>query len=416
MVIDSVNGVEAQTIKLLNVCRLRDTPILTFINKLDREGREPIDLLDEIESVLGIQCAPMTWPIGMGKRFRGTYHLYDNIVAVFDPHADKSTAEIVLGLDNPRLDELIGDQAAELRGDIELVRGASHTFDREAYLAGRQTPVFFGSAMNNFGVQSLLDAIVDLSPAPLPRPAITREVAPDEPKFTGFVFKIQANMDPKHRDRIAFIRVCSGRFDRGMKIKQVSSGKLFTVSNAITFMAQDRATADEAYAGDIIGIPNHGTIRLGDAFTEGEELKFTGIPSFAPELFRRAHLRNPLKMKQLQKGLQQLAEEGATQLFRPISSNDLILGAVGMLQFDVVAHRLQYEYGVDVLFEPYNVATARWLRGTDAELKKLADKSSFNIALDGADEYVYLAPNRVNLNLAQEKFPEIRFLETREVF
>jgi peptide chain release factor 3 len=416
MVIDSVNGVEAQTIKLLNVCRLRDTPILTFINKLDREGRDPIDLLDEIESVLGIQCAPMTWPIGMGKRFRGTYHLYDDTVAVFDPHADKSTAEVVQGLDNPRLDELIGDQAAELRTDIELVRGASHTFDREAYLSGRQTPVFFGSAMNNFGVQSLLDAIVELSPAPLPRPTTTREVAPDEPKFAGFVFKIQANMDPKHRDRIAFIRICSGRFDRGMKIKQVSSGKLFTVGNAITFMAQDRTTADEAYAGDIIGIPNHGTIRLGDAFTEGEELKFTGIPSFAPELFRRAQLRNPLKMKQLQKGLQQLAEEGATQLFRPISSNDLILGAVGVLQFEVVAHRLQYEYGVDVLFEPYNVATARWLRGTEAELKKLADKNAFNIALDGADEYVYLAPNRVNLNLAQEKFPEIRFLETREVF
>ncbi|MBZ0091773.1 MAG: peptide chain release factor 3 [Sulfuricellaceae bacterium] len=416
MVIDSVNGVEAQTIKLLNVCRLRDTPILTFINKLDREGREPIELLDEIESVLQIQCAPMTWPIGMGKRFRGTYHLYDDSVAVFDPHADKSVAEIVAGLDNPRLDELIGDQAAELRSDIELVRGASHAFDRAAYLAGKQTPVFFGSAMNNFGVQSLLDAIVELSPAPLSRPAESRTVAPDEAKFSGFVFKIQANMDPKHRDRIAFWRICSGRFDRGMKIKQVSSGKLFTVGNAITFMAQDRNTTDEAYAGDIIGIPNHGTIRLGDAFSEGEDLKFTGIPSFAPELFRRAHLRNPLKMKQLQKGLQQLAEEGATQLFRPLDNNDLVLGAVGMLQFDVVAHRLQHEYGVDVLFESYSVATARWLRGSDADLKKLADQYGHNVALDGANEYVYLAPNKVNLTLTQERFPSIRFLETREVF
>ncbi|MEW5944087.1 MAG: peptide chain release factor 3 [Pseudomonadota bacterium] len=415
MVIDSVNGVEAQTIKLLNVCRLRDTPIITFINKLDREGREPIDLLDEIESVLGIQCAPMTWPIGMGKRFRGTYHLYDDTVSVFDPQAEKGTSELVKGLDNPRLDELIGDQADELRADIELVRGASHAFDREAYLSGKQTPVFFGSAMNNFGVQALLDAIVDLSPAPLPRATVTRMVAPDEPKFTGFVFKIQANMDPKHRDRIAFIRICSGRFDRGMKIRQAATAKLFTVGNAITFMAQDRNTADEAYAGDIIGIPNHGTIRLGDTFTEGEELKFTGIPSFAPELFRRAHLRNPLKMKQLQKGLQQLAEEGATQLFRPIASNDLILGAVGVLQFDVVAHRLEFEYGVDVQFQPYDVATARWLRGSEADLKKLVDKHGFNIALDGADEYVYLAPNRVNLNLARERFPEIQFLETREV-
>ena len=416
MVIDSVNGVEAQTIKLLNVCRLRDTPILTFINKLDREGKEPIDLLDEIESVLQIQCAPMTWPIGMGKRFRGTYHLYNDVVSVFDPNAEKGTSETIQGISNPRLDELIGDQADELRIDIELVRGASHTFDREAYLAGKQTPVFFGSAMNNFGVQSLLDAIVELSPAPLARPAQSREVAPDEAKFSGFVFKIQANMDPKHRDRIAFIRICSGRFDRGMKLKQVSSGKQITVGNAITFMAQDRNTADEAYAGDIIGIPNHGTIKLGDAFSEGEDLKFTGIPSFAPEIFRRARIRNPLKMKQLQKGLHQLAEEGATQLFRPIASNDLILGAVGMLQFDVVAHRLQFEYGVDVLFEPYDVATARWLRGPEAELKKLADKHGFNVALDNADDYVYLAPNRVNLNLTQERFPEIRFLETREIF
>ncbi|MBU1977838.1 MAG: peptide chain release factor 3, partial [Gammaproteobacteria bacterium] len=412
----SVNGVEAQTIKLLNVCRLRDTPILTFINKLDREGKEPIDLLDEIESVLQIQCAPMTWPIGMGKRFRGTYHLYNDVVSVFDPNAEKGTSEIIQGIDNPRLDELIGDQADELRIDIELVRGASHTFDREAYLAGKQTPVFFGSAMNNFGVQSLLDAIVELSPAPLPRPAQSRAVEPDEPKFSGFVFKIQANMDPKHRDRIAFIRICSGRFDRGMKLKQVSSGKQITVSNAITFMAQDRNTTDEAYAGDIIGIPNHGTIKLGDAFSEGEDLKFTGIPSFAPEIFRRARIKNPLKMKQLQKGLHQLAEEGATQLFRPIASNDLILGAVGMLQFDVVAHRLQFEYGVDVIFEPFDVATARWLRGPDADLKKLADKHGFNVALDNADDYVYLAPNRVNLNLTQERFPEIKFLETREVF
>ncbi|MFA5242451.1 MAG: peptide chain release factor 3 [Sulfuricella sp.] len=415
MVIDSVNGVEAQTIKLLNVCRLRDTPIITFINKLDREGKEPIELLDEIESVLQIQCAPMTWPIGMGKRFRGTYHLYNDTVSVFDSKAEKGTAEIIQGLDNPRLDELIGDQAEELRIDIELVRGASHTFDREAYLSGKQSPVFFGSAMNNFGVQSLLDAIVELSPAPLHRPAQPRSVEPDEPKFSGFVFKIQANMDPKHRDRIAFIRICSGRFDRGMKIKQVSSGKLVTVGNAITFMAQDRNTTDEAFAGDIIGVPNHGTIHLGDTFTEGEDLKFTGIPSFAPEIFRRAQIKNPLKMKQLQKGLQQLAEEGATQLFRPINSNDLILGAVGMLQFDVVAHRLQYEYGVDVQFEHFDVATARWLRGSDLELKKLVDKHGFNVALDGANEYVYLAPNRVNLNLARERFPEVEFLETREI-
>ncbi|MCH2218854.1 MAG: peptide chain release factor 3 [Dechloromonas sp.] len=419
MVIDSVNGVEAQTIKLLNVCRMRDTPILTFINKLDREGKEPIDLLDEIESVLGMQCAPITWPIGMGKRFRGVYHLYDDTIAFFDPQAEKGTAEIIKGLDNPRLDELIGAQADELRTDIELVRGASHPFDAEAYLGGKQTPVFFGSAVNNFGVQSLLDAVVELSPAPKARPALAkgeaREVAPNEGKFSGFVFKIQANMDPKHRDRIAFLRVCSGRFDRGMKVKQVATGKTLSINNAITFMARDRSTADEAWSGDIIGIPNHGTIRLGETFTEGEDLRFTGIPSFAPEMFRLARIGNPLKIKQLQKGLQQLAEEGATQLFRPISGSDMILGAVGALQFDVVAHRLEHEYGVQVIFESYNCSTARWIVGDPAELRQLSDRYSANVALDGADDPVYLAPNNVYLNMVKEKYPNLRFLEAREV-
>ncbi len=416
MVIDSVNGVEAQTIKLLNVCRMRDTPILTFINKLDRESRAPIELLDEIESVLGMQCAPMTWPIGMGKTFRGVYNLYTDTIAFFDRNAEKGTAEMIQGLDNPRLDELIGHQAEELRIDVELVRGASHSFDKDAYLSGKQTPVYFGSAINNFGVQSLLDAVVDLSPAPLPRQTASRPVAPDEAKFSGFVFKIQANMDPKHRDRIAFLRVCSGRFERGMKIKQISTGKLLAVNNAITFMAQDRTTMDEAYSGDIIGIPNHGTIKLGDTFSEGEALKFIGIPSFAPEYFRRARIKNPLKMKQLQLGLKQLAEEGATQVFRPMLSNDLILGAVGTLQFDVVAHRLEHEYGVDVVFENVDCSTARWLRGSEADLKSIADKYGFNVALDGADDYVYLAPNRVNLQMAQERYPDIQFLETREIF
>jgi peptide chain release factor 3 len=352
----------------------------------------------------------------MGKQFRGVYHLYNDTISFFDPKAEKGTAEMIQGLDNPRLDELIGTQADELRLDIELVRGASHTFDRQAYLAGKQCPVFFGSAVNNFGVQSLLDAVVDLSPGPLARPTKTRAVAPDETKFSGFVFKIQANMDPKHRDRIAFIRVCSGRFERGMKVKQVSIGKTVAVSNAITFMAQDRNTTDEAYAGDIIGVPNHGTIHLGDTFTEGEELQFTGIPSFAPEHFRRAQIKNPLKMKQLQKGLEQLAQEGATQLFRPLTTNELILGAVGTLQFDVVAHRLEFEYGVDVMFESCAYATARWLRGSDSDLKVLLDKAPANMAQDGNGDYVYLAPNRVNLQMAQERHPNIRFLETREIY
>ena len=419
MVIDSVNGVEAQTIKLLEVCRLRDTPILTFINKLDREGRPPIELLDEIEDVLKIQCAPMTWPISMGKRFRGVYHLYNDTIAFFDPQAEKGTSEIIKGIDNPRLNELIPDQVDEMRSEVELVRGASHPFDQAAYLAGKQTPVFFGSAVNNFGVQSLLDAVVDLSPPPQPRAALInnlpRTVEPDEEKFSGFIFKIQANMDPKHRDRIAFLRVCSGKFERGIKLKQRSTGKTLAINNAITFMAQDRNTTGEAWPGDILGIPNHGTVVLGDAFSEGEDIQFTGIPCFAPEHFRRAQIRNPMKMKQLQKGLQQLAEEGATQLFRPIHSNDLILGAVGTLQFDVVAHRLEFEYGVDCFFEPYNVSTARWLRGDTAMIQQLAEKSGVNVALDGAGDYVYLAPNRVNLNMTKEKYPDIVFLETREI-
>ncbi|MDE3021892.1 MAG: peptide chain release factor 3 [Pseudomonadota bacterium] len=416
MVIDSVNGVEAQTIKLLNVCRLRNTPILTFINKLDREGRDPIELLDEIESVLKIRTSPITWPIGMGKRFQGTYNIIEDKINLFSPSADKGIAEIVSGLNNPQLNEWLGDAAEELRNQVELVRGASDPFNLEEYLAGRQTPVFFGSAMNNFGVKPLLDALVDLSPSPQPRPTETRIVDPSEQCFSGFVFKIQANMDPKHRDRIAFFRICSGRFDRGMKISQSHSGKQFIVNSAITFMAQDRNTTNEAYAGDIIGIPNHGTIKLGDTFTEGEVLKFTGIPCFAPEIFRRAIIRNPLKIKQLHKGLHELAEEGATQLFRPISSNDLILGAVGMLQFDVVTHRLEHEYGVDVRFEPVDISTARWLRGPETELKELCNRHSINIAKDGAGNFVYLAPNKVNLNLAKERYTSIQFLETRELF
>ncbi|HEX9626128.1 MAG TPA: peptide chain release factor 3, partial [Acidiferrobacterales bacterium] len=398
------------------VCRLRATPITTFINKMDREGRDPMEVLDEVEKVLKIQCAPVTWPIGMGKRFRGIYHLLDESVHMVSPtHGGKiNVGEVVPGLDNPRLDELLGDQAAELRAEVELVRGASHAFDRDAYLAGTQTPVFFGSAINNFGVQELLDMFVDIAPAPLPRDG-GRDVDPYEEAFSGFVFKIQANMDPNHRDRIAFVRICSGRYAPGMKLFHVRIGREVTVSNAITFMAQERVAAEEAYAGDIIGLHNHGTMRIGDTFSQKEPLRFTGIPNFAPEIFRRAVLRNPMKMKQLQKGLEQLTEEGATQLFRPIASNDLVLGAVGTLQFDVVASRLQNEYGVDALFEPVQVVTARWVQAADPQ--KLADfekKLRDNLARDSAGELAYLAPTRVNLQLTMERWPELRFNATRE--
>jgi peptide chain release factor 3 len=418
MVIDVAKGVEARTIKLMEVCRLRDTPILTFINKLDREGRDPIELLDEVEEVLKIQCAPITWPIGMGKRLKGVIDLRDETVHLYDPHHGGRIAEgeKIQGLDNPRLDEAIGDMADELREEVELVRGASHEFDLEAYLRGEQTPVFFGSAINNFGVEELLDAFSEYAPAPKPRPTEQRTVDPGEAKFSGFVFKIQANMDPSHRDRVAFLRVCSGSYRKGMKMKHVRIGKTVQVANAITFQADERAHVDEAWPGDIIGLHNHGTIQIGDTFTEGEDLKYTGVPYFAPELFRRVVLKDPLKMKQLHKGVVQLSEEGATQVFRPFRNNDLVLGAVGVLQFDVAAHRLKGEYGVDAMVEPVGVQAARWVAcDDDKELKRFREKAHDNLAEDGDGQLVYLAPTRVNLNLTMERFPEVRFLATREL-
>ena len=418
MVIDSVNGVEAQTIKLLNVCRMRDTPIITFINKLDRESRPPIELLDEIESTLGMECAPMTWPIGMGKRFKGVYNLIEDSVHLFSPsHGDKIIkGETIQGIDNPKLDDVLGDIADELRLDIELVKGASHEFSLDSYLAGKQTPVFFGSAINNFGVLELLDAFADFAPRPKPRQALERLVEAEDDKFTGFVFKIQANMDPAHRDRIAFLRICSGKYDKGMKIFHVRTGKQVQIANAITFQADSRKNVEEAYAGDIIGLYNHGTIQGGDTFTQRESLKYAGVPNFAPELFRRVVLRDPLRAKALQKGLQQLTEEGATQLFKPFKNNDLILGAVGVLQFDVTAFRLKSEYNVECAYDNVSVYTARWVSSTDPKkLEEFKKKSFDHLAEDGSGYLVYLATSRVNLSLTQERWPEISFNGTREL-
>jgi peptide chain release factor 3 len=417
MVIDVAKGVEARTIKLMEVCRLRDTPIMTFINKLDREGKEPIELLDEIEQVLNIQCAPVTWPIGMGQRFKGIYHLYQDKIYWYQPgdNLQQSQVTVIEGLHNPALDEALGEQAQELREEIELVKGASHAFDEQAYLTGEQTPVYFGSAINNFGVKELLDEFVAYAPPPLARETQTRSVEPMEQPFSGFVFKVQANMDPNHRDRIAFIRVCSGQFNKGMKLKHLRLGKMINVSNALTFMAGDREHASQAFAGDIIGLPNHGTIQIGDTFTEGESLKFTGIPNFAPELFRLVRLKDPLKSKALLKGLLQLAEEGATQTFRPLDTNELIVGAVGVLQFEVVAHRLKTEYNVDCVFEAVNVVSARWVKCADETmLRQFKTKHSNHLALDAAEQLTYLASSRVNLTLAQERWPDIEFLATRE--
>jgi peptide chain release factor 3 len=417
MVIDCAKGVEQRTIKLMEVCRLRDTPIMTFINKLDREGREPIDLLDEIESVLGIHCAPITWPIGMGRSLKGVYHLQQDRIYLY--HGGKreraSERRIVNGLGSAEAAEVLGGDLQAFRDEIELVRGACPEFDVAEYLAARQTPVFFGSALSNFGVKELLDEFVSFAPPPLPRETEQRVVAPDEEALTGFIFKIQANMDPGHRDRIAFMRICSGEYRKGHKVLHVRLGKEVKIPDAITFMAADRQHAETAYAGDIIGLHNHGTINIGDSFSEGELLRFTGVPNFAPEIFRRAVLKDPLRLKALQKGLAQLCEEGATQLFRPLRNNDLILGAVGPLQFDVVAHRLRDEYKVECQFENVNVATARWVECRDP--KMLADfkrKAEDNLALDHGERLVYIAPTRVNLNLTEERWPDIVFRKTRE--
>lgn len=418
MVIDCAKGVEERTIKLMEVCRLRTTPIFTFINKLDRDGREPIELMDEVENVLNIACAPITWPIGMGRSLRGVYHLYEDFVHLYQPSREGriNQSSVIQGLDNPALDEAIGaDRAEELREEVELVRGASHEFDTVEYLAGRLTPVFFGSAISSFGVQEMLDGFIAYSPEPQARETGERAVTPEEEDFSGFVFKVQANMDPAHRDRVAFLRICSGRFRPGMKSFHVRLKREVKFNDALTFMAAEREHAEEAFPGDIIGLHNHGTIRIGDTFTTGERLRFTGIPNFAPELFRRAVLKDPLRLKALQKGLGQLCEEGATQLFRPLTRNDLILGAVGILQFDVAAFRLKHEYGVEALFEGLQVNTARWVSCDDPKrLQMFKDKCADQLALDHHGDLVYLAPTRVNLQLTQERWPEVRFSATRE--
>ncbi|MDP3331494.1 MAG: peptide chain release factor 3, partial [Methylococcaceae bacterium] len=374
--------------------------------------------LDEVETVLKIKCAPMTWPIGMGKRFKGVYHLYKDEIHLFSAqHGGRiAEAEVIKGLNNPKLDELLDDQAQELRDEIDLVKGASHEFDLEDYLAGRLTPVFFGSAINNFGILELLDAFAEYAPSPQPRKAEQRVVEPEEDKFTGFVFKIQANMDPAHRDRVAFLRVCSGKFDKGMKIYHVRLGKNIQVANAITFQADTRKSVEEAYAGDIIGLHNHGTIQVGDTFSLGETLKYGGIPYFAPELFRRVVLKDPLRSKALQKGLVQLTEEGATQLFRPLRNNDLILGAVGVLQFDVTAFRLKGEYNVECVYDSVAISTVRWVSSDKpAKLEEFKKKAFDNLAEDGGGYLVYLANSRVNLQLTQERWPDIKFSATREL-
>ncbi|WP_432738525.1 peptide chain release factor 3 [Maridesulfovibrio sp. FT414] len=417
MVIDCAKGVEVQTKKLMDVCRMRDTPIITFINKMDREGIDPFELLQDIEDTLKIECAPLSWPIGMGADFKGTYNIHKGELHLFSAvHGGGiQKGEVIKDLSSSRLDELLGDQADQLREELDLLDGAGYPFDKERYLAGKQTPVFFGSAINNFGVQEMLDSFVELAPHPRPRATTTREVSPFESEFSAVAFKIQANMDPAHRDRIAFMRICSGKFKRGMKVRHHRIGKEVQIANATIFMAQDRTGVEEAFPGDIIGVHNHGTIKIGDTFTTKEELKFTGIPNFAPEHFRRVILKDPLKSKQLNKGLHQLAEEGAVQLFKPLGNNDNILGAVGMLQFDVIISRLKDEYGVAALYEPVEYHTARWLSSDDPrELDGIKKRYPRFVALDGDDNLTFLAPSQWRLQQAEEEWPKIRFHKTRE--
>lgn len=417
MVIDAANGVESQTLRLLEVCRARQTPILTFINKLDREVKEPLDLIDEIERVLGMPAVPFTWPVGMGKRFGGVFDIRHDCMRVFRPGEDRihEKPETIMGIDNPDCRKRFSDTFVQARQEIELVQGATPEFEREAFLAGHQTPVFFGSAINNFGVREVLDALVELAPPPGPRKAIQRVVVPEETKFSGMVFKIQANMDPAHRDRIAFVRICSGCFERGMRLKICRNGKEIRTNNAMSFLSQRRDLLEEAYPGDIIGLPNHGLLQLGDTLTEGEKLQFTGLPFFAPELFQAVEVADPMRAKQLRIGLVQLGEEGAIQVFRPYTGGPLLLGAVGTLQFEVVAHRLKNEYGVEPRLTSAKYTVARWVTAQNPdEMKKFIDANIHRVALDVVNAPVLLANYLAELNAVQEHWKNIQFHSLRE--
>ena len=419
MVIDAGKGIEAQTLKLFEVCKHRGVPIFTFINKLDRPAREPFDLLDQIEKTLGIATYPVNWPLGTGPVFRGVWDRQTQTAHLFERTTGNAHRAPVrtMGLNDPFIREQLDDQTFRtVCEEVETLELAGTEFNAEDVLAGRTTPVYFGSALNNFGVQLLLDGFLKHSCAPAPRTTVSgRVVPPSYPAFSGFVFKIQANMDPNHRDRIAFFRVCSGQYTPGMKVKHRRTGKEIKIANAVVFMANERTRMEEAYAGDIIGIHNHGQLQIGDALCEGTPVTFKGIPYFAPDLFSRARLRDPLKSKQLQKGLQELGEEGAIQVFTPMVETTLLLGAVGQLQFEVVEHRLKSEYGVDAIFERSDIHTARWVTCNDvAHLAEFTRANTLRLGHDVDGNLVFLSPNSVSLGLAMEKWPKVQFHNTRE--
>jgi len=422
MVLDAANGVEPQTLRLLQVCRARNTPVITFINKFDREVQEPLALLSEIESYLGMDAVPLAWPVGMGRSFGGVLDLRKQQMRVFRPgQARRAEDDEIIAFSGVRSDvcnlaQRFGDAWNQAMDEVELIQSASSAFLHQAFLRGEQTPVFFGSAINNFGVQEVLDALVDFAPAPAPRPAIEREVQPQEERFSGVVFKVQANMDPAHRDRVAFIRVTSGRFERGMRLKIVRTGKEIRSNNVVSFLSQRRDLLEEAYAGDIIGIPNHGVLHLGDVLTEGEALHFTGLPFFAPELFQVVEVKDPLRVKQLRTGLIQLGEEGAIQVFRQeAAGGTLLLGAIGQLQFEVVVQRLKTEYGVDARLSPSRYTLARWFTcDNEAALRKFMDMNAANIAMDVVQASAFLCTSPAQLRVVQERHPDIHFHAMRE--
>jgi peptide chain release factor 3 len=418
MVLDAARGIEEQTRKLFEVCRLRDVPIITFINKLDREGRDPFDLLDEIERDLALEVTPASWPIGMGRDFLGCYDLLRDRLVLLERSRERigDQSEPCEGLDDPKLDRLLpADAVKKLRQEVEMARGLCPEFDLASYRAGHMTPVFFGSALASFGVRELLHGLSTLAPPPRPQVSRERTVEPTEDKVTGFVFKVQANMDPKHRDRVAFVRLCSGHFRRGMKLLHVRSGATLAVHNPVLFLAQDRELAEEAFAGDILGIPNHGKLGIGDTLTEGEHLAFKGIPSFAPELLQRVRALDPMRAKHLSRALDQLAEEGAARVFKPRSGGYHIVGVVGSLQFDVLADRIKNEYEIPVVFESASLYTARWVECDDAaKLARFIDQNEGYMADDHTGAPVFLARNAWHLETTAKDFPDVRFLKTRE--
>jgi len=418
MVIDAAKGIESQTRKLFEVCRLRNVPIITFINKMDRDSRDPFDLLDEIEQTLAIDVSPASWPIGSGRSFAGCYDLLgDRLVLMNRTKGERpDVAYDCQGLDDPKLDEILDSaDLAKLREDVDMVRGLCPPLDLELYRGGHLTPVFFGSALNTFGVREILEGLAAMAPPPREQHGDPRTVEPDEDKVTGFVFKIQANMDPKHRDRLAFVRICSGRFRRGMKLRHMRTGKMLTIHNPLIFLAQDREVTEEAWPGDIIGIPNHGNLRIGDTLAEGEEIRFSGVPSFAPELLQRARPDDPMRAKHLGRALEQLAEEGAASVFKPMIGADWIVGVVGGLQFDVLADRIRTEYEVPVHFEPSELLTARWVKGKDAQaLKRFIDANKAAVAYDHDETPVFLARNAWHLDKTLDEWKDVEFLKTKE--